>query len=48
MSEDDLSEHSLKKKKFVAGSVGQKRTGRKDMDDERNEDSTDEDKQDKL
>jgi hypothetical protein len=48
LSDDDLSERNLKKKKSAAGSVGQKRTGRKDMDNERNEDSTDEDKQDKL
>jgi hypothetical protein len=47
LSEDDLSEHRLKKKKSAAGSVGQQRVGRKDLDDERNDDSTDEDKQDK-
>jgi hypothetical protein len=47
LSEDDLSEHRLKKKKSTVGSVGQQRVGRKDLDDERTDDSTDEDKQDK-
>jgi hypothetical protein len=46
LSKDDLSEHGLKKKSVV-GSVGQQRVGRKDLDDERTDDSTDEDKQDK-
>jgi hypothetical protein len=47
LSEDDLSEHRLKKKKSAAGSLGQQRVGRKDLDDERTDDSTNEDKQDK-
>jgi hypothetical protein len=47
LSEDDLSEHRLKKKKSVVGSVGQQRVGRKDLDDEKTDDSSDEDKQDK-
>jgi hypothetical protein len=37
----------LKKKKSAAGSLGQQRVGRKDLDDERTDDSTNEDKQDK-
>ena len=47
LSEDDLSEHRLKQKKSTVGSVGQRRVGRKDLDDEKTDDSSDEDKQDK-
>jgi hypothetical protein len=47
LSEDDLSEHRLKKKKSAVGSVGQQRVDRKDLDDEKTDDSSDEDKQDK-
>jgi hypothetical protein len=46
LSDDDLSKRRLKKKKSVVGVVGQQRAGRKDSDEERTDDSTDEDKQD--
>jgi hypothetical protein len=41
LSDDDLSERHLKKKKLAVGAVGQQRTGRKDSDEERTDDSTD-------
>lgn len=46
LSDEDLSERRLKKKKLIVGAVGQQRTDRKDSDEERTDDSTDEDKQD--
>jgi hypothetical protein len=46
LSEDDLSEHRLKQKKSTVGSVGQRRVGRKDLDDEKTDDLSDEGKQD--
>jgi hypothetical protein len=43
MSDDDLSDTNLKKKKSSSGSVGQKRMSKKDKDNEKNEDSNEED-----
>jgi hypothetical protein len=43
MSDDDLSDTNLKKKKSSSGSVGQKRMSKKDRDNEKNEDSNEED-----
>jgi hypothetical protein len=45
MSDEELSDNNLKKKKSSAGSVGQKRTSRKDKENEKNEDTNEEDKQ---
>jgi hypothetical protein len=47
LSEDDLSEQRLKQKNSAVGHVGQRRDGRKDLVDDRTDDSSDEDKQDK-
>jgi hypothetical protein len=47
LSEDDLSEQRLKQKKSAVGPVGQRRVGRKDLEDDKTDDSSDEDKQDK-
>jgi hypothetical protein len=46
LSEDDLSEQKLKQKKSTVGPVGQRRVGRKDLDDEKTDDLSDEGKQD--
>jgi hypothetical protein len=39
MSDEELSDNNLKKKKSSSGSVGQKRTSRKDKENEKNEDT---------
>jgi hypothetical protein len=46
LSEDDLSEQRLKQKKSSVGPVGPRRVDRKDLADEKTNDSSDEDKQD--
>jgi hypothetical protein len=43
LSDEDLSERRLKKKKLTVGVVGQQRAGRKGSDDEKTDDSTNED-----
>jgi hypothetical protein len=45
VSEDDLSEQRLKQKKSTVGPVGPQRVDMKDLDDEKTDDSSDEDKQ---
>jgi hypothetical protein len=44
MSDEDLSDNNLKKKKFTSGSVGQKKMSRKDKENEKIEDTNEEDK----
>jgi hypothetical protein len=46
LSEDDLSEQRLKHKKSSVGPVGPRRVDRKDLADEKTDDSSDEDPQD--
>ena len=45
LSEDDLSEQRLKQKKSTVGPIGPWRVDRKDLVDDKTDDSSDEDKQ---